>query len=383
MGRYVGIDLPRLAGVSRPVLPGAFRTSAPIFGGEVQWRGGRDGRVRIVVSVTGSDRRFACADLNGDGRFVSQECAFFGPATREGATEPEAWFHVPARDAAIGSVPLVIYWFDSVSNTDAGSDHREIGASISAIARGTVDLAGRPTLVALGIDVAGRSLVDPRNGYVAIDGNGDGEFDSESGVMESTTARNEDVVFRVGLHHVSFKAVDRASGEVLLDERPASDYLYIERTVGATVPDFSFTDFEGRTHRLSDYRGKFVLLDFWYSSCAPCAAEVPFLKAAYEQLHERGLEIIGIDVEKQDTPEARAEATREAQELVKARGITWPQGTGEEARTLADRRFRISAFPTTLLIGPDGRVVSTGANRSLRSQFLLPTLERSMANGTR
>ena len=48
---------------------------------------------------------------------------------------------------------------------------------------------------------------------------------------------------------------------------------------GQTAPDFTLTDIKGKTHKLSDYRGKNVMLTFWATWCAPCIMEVPHLKA--------------------------------------------------------------------------------------------------------
>ena len=64
-----------------------------------------------------------------------------------------------------------------------------------------------------------------------------------------------------------------------------------------------FTDFEveynGKVQRLSDYvgRGQYVLVDFWASWCSPCMAEVPALKAAYDEFHKKGFEIFGVSLD--------------------------------------------------------------------------------------
>ena len=67
------------------------------------------------------------------------------------------------------------------------------------------------------------------------------------------------------------------------------------------VRDFDFVDFFGTRRRLSDYRGRYVLLDFWGVWCPNCRAEVPYLKDAYARFKSRGLEIIGMDYEKSAT----------------------------------------------------------------------------------
>jgi thiol-disulfide isomerase/thioredoxin len=57
--------------------------------------------------------------------------------------------------------------------------------------------------------------------------------------------------------------VNLATREVILESHPASEYNRIELVAGFEVPNFQFKDLNGNTHQLSDYRGKYVLLDFW------------------------------------------------------------------------------------------------------------------------
>ncbi|MFQ6070696.1 MAG: TlpA disulfide reductase family protein [Candidatus Aminicenantales bacterium] len=65
-----------------------------------------------------------------------------------------------------------------------------------------------------------------------------------------------------------------------------------------TAPDFSLQDLEGKTISLSDYRGKVVFLNFWATWCAPCKAEIPGLVEMYEKYREKGMEIIGVSVDR-------------------------------------------------------------------------------------
>src|SRR5690606_2851109 len=68
--------------------------------------------------------------------------------------------------------------------------------------------------------------------------------------------------------------------------------------VGVLAPDFNMKDRSGNEMELSDFRGKYILLDFWASWCKPCLEDFPHLKNLYSQYHEKGFEIIQISQDK-------------------------------------------------------------------------------------
>ena len=70
-------------------------------------------------------------------------------------------------------------------------------------------------------------------------------------------------------------------------------------TVGQAIPapDFALNDLNGRAVRLSDLRGKVVIVDFWASWCPPCKAEIPHFTNLYREYKERGFEIVGVSVD--------------------------------------------------------------------------------------
>jgi thiol-disulfide isomerase/thioredoxin len=150
-----------------------------------------------------------------------------------------------------------------------------------------------------------------------------------------------------------------------LVERPDGP---IDVRPGAEIPEFTYLDFNGGLGRLSDFRGRYLLLDFWGSWCGPCRAEVPHAKKAYAQFKSRGFEILGLNYEQGATPQ-------QVNAYLKANGVTWPFATAPSVRTLISDRFQVTAFPTLILLDPDGRVVEarTGA---LRGEALVRTLDK-------
>jgi thiol-disulfide isomerase/thioredoxin len=140
------------------------------------------------------------------------------------------------------------------------------------------------------------------------------------------------------------------------------------RSSGVSVPDFTFVDFHGGTRRLSDYRGRYVLLDFWGLWCPNCRAEVPYLKAAYAQFQSRGLEIIGMDYEKGATFE-------DVRQYLFVNGINWTFARADSVRDVIKTQFQIDAFPTLMLVDASGSLVQTSSG-SLRGERLARTLDK-------
>jgi len=74
--------------------------------------------------------------------------------------------------------------------------------------------------------------------------------------------------------------------------------------VGAEVPDFTLPALSGETLRLSELQGHVVIINFWASWCQPCVNETPRLVSWYEQHHDAGLQVIGVDTLYQDSRES-------------------------------------------------------------------------------
>ena len=277
----------------------------------------------------------------------------------------------PLEEGPFRSFPLLVRYFKNVKMSDLGPDERMILESPNAYARGVVDIEGRGILVRYSYSPRAKK-VTPNRARLGVDSNNDGEIDSGQFSAEAAEANDETVIFRVGEIYVSTKRVDLEKNQITMKSHPASDYKRIDLEVGREIPDFEFTDFLGKKRRLSEFRGKYVLVDFWGTWCPPCRAELPYLKEAYQRYQSRGLEILGMNTDEMElVPQVRS--------LLEKHGMTWPQAKKQSIVGLIGR-LRIHSYPTTILLGPDGKVLSMNnvkrAEPALRGQGLLRSLDR-------
>ncbi|OPC54978.1 TlpA disulfide reductase family protein [Elizabethkingia bruuniana] len=125
---------------------------------------------------------------------------------------------------------------------------------------------------------------------------------------------------------------------------------YSESNIGAKAPDFSLKDYENKNIKLSDFKGKYVLLDFWASWCIPCLEDFPALKEYYQK-YNPGLEIIGIS--RDEDPEKWRRA------LTKYEVNRWKQiSLAENKNKSVEKNYFVSAIPVKVLINPEGKIIA-------------------------
>ena len=137
--------------------------------------------------------------------------------------------------------------------------------------------------------------------------------------------------------------------------------------IGKPVIDFTLKDASGKTVSLSDFKGKYVFLDFWASWCIPCRKENPNVKAQYEKYKNKDFTVLSVSMDK-------AEARKAWTEAIEKDGIgMWTHLIDEAgfAGTVA-KSYYITSIPTNFLISPEGKFLG----RNLYGEKLDQALEK-------
>jgi peroxiredoxin len=117
------------------------------------------------------------------------------------------------------------------------------------------------------------------------------------------------------------------------------------RTAQSTAPDFNLKDANGHGVRLSDYRGRVVLLNFWATWCGPCQIEIPWFVEFENKYRAEGFTVLGVSMDE--------DGWKVVKPFLAAKNVNYPVVLGnEEVNQLYGG---IESLPTTLLIGRDGR----------------------------
>ncbi len=121
--------------------------------------------------------------------------------------------------------------------------------------------------------------------------------------------------------------------------------------VGEPAPEFAGKTVDGNELKLSDLRGKVVLVDFWATWCGPCIAEMPNVRKAHDKYGKEGdFVVLGVSLDEDE---------KKVQRFVKKQNIPWPQiVAGPAEKNPIAKQYFVVGIPATFLIDAEGKIVA-------------------------
>lgn len=133
-------------------------------------------------------------------------------------------------------------------------------------------------------------------------------------------------------------------------------------SIGQVAPDFSSLTPEGEEVSLSDFRGQYVLLDFWAAWCAPCRQENPNIVEQYHKFKDKGFTVLGLSLDRDRDAWLKA---------IEDDKLEWTQLSDLKMwDSEAGRLYNITAIPASFMIDPDGKIVGKNLRGPALGQFL-------------
>lgn len=115
-----------------------------------------------------------------------------------------------------------------------------------------------------------------------------------------------------------------------------------------TVGNFSFKDINGKTHQFADYKGKWVIVNYWATYCAPCVAELPALNSVAKRFKDK---VVVLGMEAGETP------VKDLKQFTDRRKISYPVVPTQDSTMFA--LGLVYGVPTTFIVNPQGQIVDT------------------------
>ncbi len=192
------------------------------------------------------------------------------------------------------------------------------------------------------------------------------------------------ILIPIGIYAIGFlglflwNTINASSGPGTLTFGPPKSVFVdnLPQLIGKPAPDFNLTGTDGKPHRLTDYLGKLVVLNFWATWCVPCRLETPLLQKTYARLPNAGLVIIGVD---------QAEDVTAVNKFVQEFNLTYPMLLDTDLA--ATQSYGVIGLPTTFFVDSKGIVqakqigmLTDGSLQQYLEQFLIPNADKPTAS---
>lgn len=322
------------------------------------------GKTHILMVEPPAAAPYLWLDTDRDGVFEADEKT----AMDVDAKRPDivtVTLQLPIKNQFYSKFPIFVHYIRGFKHPKLAANERLIAQSAYVVARARVEIKGKSVLFQYPFE-PGQERISTTEGLFGIDQNCDGQIRNEEFSPETSYADKDEIVFPLGDTFVSTSHIDMATGRVVIRQREKSEYQRIDLDVGVQMPDFSFVDLEGKQRSLAEFRGKYLLVDFWGVWCIDCTRETPYHIAAYKKFKGRNFEILGLNTD---------EKIETLRDYLKKNDISWPQATNDSIKKLVSVSYRIQEYPSTVLLGPDGKVLVL-KQQFLRGENLIDTLEK-------
>lgn len=321
------------------------------------------GEIEALLVEPPDTMPFLALDLNVDRIIAADERFVF-------AKEPgrdqyvSTTVRLPIKHPLMPAFPVSVRYFRGLKHPKLAATDRLIEQSIWAHAVGDVNINGKPVRFQYPFDPA-QPTISTTEGLFGIDIDGDGVIRNEQFSLETSYASEAEVVLRYGDKYLSTTSIDLTKNAIVVRRREQVEYLREELAVGKQMPDFSFIDFAGKKRSLAEFRGKYLLIEWWGVWCVDCVRDMPVTVQAYERFRSRGLEILGLNWD---------DKVEDATSFLQKSKAIWPQARKDSIKTLTEVTYRIQEYPSSILLDQDGKVLLLDQH-ALQGPALIETLD--------